>query len=574
MILRRLYLYLVSAAGVALLATGLSLLGATVLLFVFNDPSAQDSRGSLAIYTAMTLVALPVWGIHFWFARRFAMRDPYERSSAIRRLYLYLACLALAVGATIALAVTLADLLRPLLDSCPVTGYAPLGKAGDFGCPTSLNWLNTSQAGWVTLVLLAAWAFHFRVAAADFTAVGEEGASATLRRWYTYPALLIGLLMLLSGASGAIAIGWWRVLNSTMGSFQFVGDALGLALAGAALWVFHARTIAVHHIADDRHSTLRALQGFIAVAVAIATALVGASQILYYLLARVLGVNNPGGVGNNDVLAGLAMPGSLLVVYGATWILVRRRLARDAGTQEADRQAGIRRLYTNLACLVSLAAWAIGAGGLLWTLAEQLEAPLIGITPSPWKDPVSLWVTLLVVGAAVWAAHWRPSPWAADRQSLSRRLYVWAALLSSVLVVLGAGVGMLNALLQQIFSAHPKLADSSNLDFGHYLAVIVVAAAVGIYHWRVLRADAAARPPRVSVHPVAETVAAPAAVVTAVSAPAAPSAAAEVVGPHERRYALSVSDATDDDVHQALANLPPHASYKLTPTEHFAVDGH
>jgi hypothetical protein len=203
----------------------------------------------------------------------------------------------------------------------------------------------------------------------------------------------------------------------------------------------------------------------------------------------------------------------------------------------------------------------------LWTLAEQLEAPIIGVKVGDWKDPVSLWITLLVVGAAVWLAHWRQEPWAVDRQSLSRRLYVWAALLASVLVILGAGVGMLNALLQQVFSANPKLNDPGNLDFGHYLAVIVVAAGVGVYHWSVLRADAAARPPRVVV------VQAPA--VVAVAAPAAvPIHTAELVtDPHSRHYVLSVTDATEDDVHQALASLPPQASYKLTPTEEAVVDG-
>ena len=52
MILRRLYLYLVSAAGLVLLATGLLGLGDTVLLYVFKDPSAQYSGGQLAIFTA------------------------------------------------------------------------------------------------------------------------------------------------------------------------------------------------------------------------------------------------------------------------------------------------------------------------------------------------------------------------------------------------------------------------------------------------------------------------------------------------------------------------------------------
>jgi Domain of unknown function (DUF5671) len=566
MILRRLYLYLVSAAGLGLLAAGLALLGITVLLFVFNDPSAQDNRTNLAIYTAMTLVALPVWGVHFWFARRFAMRDPYERASALRRLYFYWACLASAIGALIAIAITIGDLLRPEIDSCAFRGiFLP--------CPTSPNWLATSQAGWIALVFLAIWAFHFRIAAGDRVAVGEEGASATLRRWYMYVALLIGMFVMLAGASSLIEVAWLKTRNSSLADFRYMGDSAGLLLAGLVVWGFHARTIAQNHVADDRHSTLRALEGFIVVAVSIALALAGASQILYFGLAKALGVQHPGGVGD-DILAALAAPASALVVYGIAWFSMRRRLAQDASSQEADRQAAIRRLYTNLASLVSLGAWAIGAGGLLWTLAEQAEAPIIGVTANDWKDPVSLWTTLLIVGAAVWLAHWRQEPWAADRQSLPRRLYVWAALLGSVLVILGAGVGMLAALLRQVFSAHPTLADTANLDFGHYLAVIVVAAGVGYYHWRVLRADAAARPQKLA----AESRAADAAtVVPAVPAVPAvvPATAVEVADPHTRRYVLSVTDATDDDVHQALANLPPQAAYKLTHADAGAlpVDG-
>jgi hypothetical protein len=111
------------------------------------------------------------------------------------------------------------------------------------------------------------------------------------------------------------------------------------------------------------------------------------------------------------------------------------------------------------------------------------------------------------------------------------------------------------------------LNSASNLDFGHYLAVIVVAAVVGTYHLRALRADAHARPPKPA--------AAPAPVTTVVATPApAPVHDAEPLDPHARYYVLSVTDATEDDVHQALANLPPHAGYKLTHSEQGAVDGH
>lgn len=546
MILRRLYLYLVCAAALVPLAAGLTLLGITVLLFVFNDPSADSSRPALAGFSAMTLVALPVWAVHFWFARRYALRDPAERASAIRRLYVYWACLVTSIGAAIALAVTLARLLVPVLDG---------GR---------LDSLTASQGAWTMAVLLGLWAFHFRVASRDRAAVGEQGAPATLRRWYIYPALLFGFFMMAGGASYLIQLAWLRVLHGSLPSYELLSDPAGELLGGLALWGFHARILAVRFIEDDRKSTLRALEGFIAVGVSIVVALTGASQILYYVLARVLGVSDPGGVGS-DVLAGLAVPGSQLVVYGVAWFMVRRRLARDAGSEEASRQAAIRRLYTNLAALVSLAALGGGAGGVLWTLTEQVEAPVIGVHAADWKDPVSLWVTLLVVGAAVWLAHWRHAPAAPERQSLSRRLYVWAALLASVLAVLGGGIGLLNAVLQQVFSAHPRLDNPDNLNFGHFLAVVLVAAVIGIYHWRVLRADAASRPAKTDAIEAAPPLQ-PAQVVSGLEAvpPAPPE---PVVIGSARRFVLTVEGATDDDVHQALAGLPPQASYRLIPSD-------
>jgi len=550
-ILRRLYLYLVSAAAMVLLAVGLVFLGSTVLLFAFNDPSAESSRSQLAVFTAMTVVALPVWGVHFWVARRFAMRDPFERASALRRLYLYFVCLATALAAMETLAFALFFLFQPVFDQLP------------------LNGLTAAQLVWASVVCVALLGFHFVIASRDRAAVGEEGASATLRRWYMYVALLVGLLTMLSSAAYLLQLGWTKLVLGSIDQYLYMATPAGLVIAGALLWGFHARAIATNHISDDRHSTLRALEGFIAVAFSIGAALFGATQILYYALDRALCVSNPGGAGTN-LLAALAGPGSLLLVYGVAWFLIRRRLARDARTQEADRQAGVRRLYTNLAALISLGAMAYGAAVLLATLLVAAEAPVIGIKAPDWKDPASLSLTLLLVGAAVWLAHWRQAPWAADRQSLSRKLYVWAALLGSVLAVLGGGVGLINALLQQVFSAHPNLADENNLNFGRFLALIVVAAAIGVYHWRVLRSDAATRPPKVTAQP-AILPATVAVVAQTTHEDAAPTA--EVVGPHSRRYTLVVTDATEDDVHQALASLPPQANYHLTPTEQ-TVDGH
>lgn len=537
MILRRLYIYVVSIASLAVLAFGLANLGSTAILFLLNSPDAQSSRSSLAGFTAMVVVAFPLLAIHMWFGRRFARRDPAERASAIRRLYLYLACAGSSIGAAIALAMGVTNLLQQQLD-----GFA-------------FDRVVVAQDAWVAVVLLAIWAVHYRIAARDRAAAGEQDASATLRRWYMYLALVVGLFMLLIGLQGLIQAVWVKSLNPGQSiTYQPLSTSAGLVVGGLFLWGFHAQVLATRHLPDDRKSTLRAVEGFIAVGVCVIVALIGASQILYYGVARALGVDNPGGLGN-DVLAGLGQPASYVIVYGPAWLLIRRRLALDAATGEATRQAGMRRLYTNLVALVSMGAFAVGAADLLAALAQAAEAPIIGVPAPGWKDPVSLGVTLLIVGAVVWLAHWRRVPWLEERHALSRRLYLWAVLLGSMLAVLGGAIGLLYVVFQQAFSAQPRLNDSANLAFGQSLAVVVVAAAVGVYHWRVLRSDASKSPTKSAISP------------GPLEGPAGPAERPPAVevepGTH---YELSVLGATEDDVHQALANLPPQASYRLVPS--------
>ena len=228
--------------------------------------------------------------------------EALERASAIRHLYLYFACLVFSIAGMVFLAMSAGQFLRPVLDGA------------------TLNTESATQDAWGGAVLIGIWAFHFWIAFRDRKVVHEEGASATLRRWYMYVALLVGLLTLLAFTQQIIQVAWTG-LSAPRSATPELAVPIGAALAGALLWGFHARTIAVNYIADDRHATLRAVEGFVAVTVSILTALFGASQVLYYVLARALGVDNPGGAGN-DLVTAAATPVSLLLVYGVAWILI------------------------------------------------------------------------------------------------------------------------------------------------------------------------------------------------------------------------------------------------------------
>ncbi len=518
MIQRRLYLYIVGAASLGMLVVGLANLGTTTLdLLLRPGAIASTYRDAYAGFGAVTLVGLPVWAIHWGIAQRLSDRHADERASAVRRLYLYLAMGVLLVAAAIFVRRFLEDVIGAL-GGQPLDGAAVL------------------RSGWESALLLAFWLYHFRIAAADRATVGETGASASLRRWYAYGLLLFGLAFLLSGARNLLQEIWVLVVQpgQTVALGGSLASALAAMLTGLAVFTFHARWTSRGSIAaDDRRATLRAVAGFLALAVSVGLTLVGASQLLYYLLARALGVQYPGGV-SSGLLVALAGPASTLPVFGLTWIWLRRQLAKDAGQAEASRQAGVRYLYTHLVAFFSVAAMAIGAAGLLWTLSDQVLNQLLGRPAPEWRDHASLFITLALVGTPMWLTHWRAAPDPTERFTLSRRLYLYGALLGTVLAILISAATLIYRLLGVLLATTGADSGAAVVDIGRAASVVMVAAALGLYHWRIMRADAAARP----------------------AAPSQPVSAPE-------QFSLEIRGASEEQIRRALGGLPGGASYSL-----------
>jgi hypothetical protein len=398
---------------------------------------------------------------------------------------------------------------------------------------------------WLGLVFSAAWLYHFRQAGADRLAVGEQAASATLRRWYAYGLLVLGLALLLVGARNLLE-GIWQLLASialnqpSLNAGALIPPPLATMLTGLAAWSFHSRWTSTPPLADDdRRSTLRVVAGFLVLATSVVLALFGASQILYYALALTLGVDHPGGV-SDPILLALASPAATVLVFGLAWIWIRRQLARDTQQTEEVRQAGVRRLYTHLVALVALALLATGAAGLLWTLSDQLLNHLLNRTVGDWRDQVSLFITFAVVGAVMWLTHWRPAPALTERFTLSRRLYVYATLLGSVLALLIAGAWLVYHLIGLLLGTSDATSGAAIVDIGRSVAVILVAGALAFYHWRILQLDSAARP-------------------TTAQTPTEP----DIAVSQAQTIQVTVTGATEQQIREALKSLPPGSRYSL-----------
>lgn len=475
--IRRIYVFVLAGAGLAALASGVADVLRVLLEVAVRTPAASANterflREGISVWGAAALVGLPIWALHWAWAQRSTRSGAWEPGLALRRLYLYLVL----AFALIALTFNAVDLLDTLVAPLDVGRRAAdlLGSAART-LPT-------------LLVASAVWAYHLRVTRADWAAVGEAGASATLRRWYVYGAALLGWWSLLD--AGAQVLGAvWTSLADTSGPGQ--GGVLLSAVPGLlvslAVWLTHWAWLPRGPIAEDDHrSTLRVVYLFLGLLIAVVGTLSGASQLLYYALARLLGVERPGGVGGS-LLVAAATPGSAALVFGLGWWYQGAALrVQAARSVEQPRQAGIRRFATYLVALAGLAALGVGVGGVLWTL---LDLALAGTSGEAWRSDVARFITITVVGLAAWLASWRPSTRvsASEARALSRRLYLYLGLIGAMLAVLGGGGTLLYRLLTLLLG---EAASRSLLgDLAHAVAVLLVGGVVAVYQARAIRRD-------------------------------------------------------------------------------------
>src|SRR5579871_4353297 len=219
---RRIYLYLVTFASLAALAVGTANL-LRALLEAWVSTASATSPGYLqdqvSLWGAAALVGLPVWWVHWSWARRLE-RDVAERASSLRRLFLY----AVLAGSTIVVWVTLDEVLSGIV----------MAIVGELATPLRLI------VPPLPLIAVGSgvWIYHWRVAAADRAAAGEFGPSATLRRWYLYGFALCGLLALLLGAQMFLMHAW--ELMSGSGISRGVGvSGASTAILGLLVWELH-----------------------------------------------------------------------------------------------------------------------------------------------------------------------------------------------------------------------------------------------------------------------------------------------------------------------------------------------
>lgn len=499
---RRLYLYLMSGITLGVLAYGLQ----SVLVVLFGALGMErgsfggfggDQRQQLSLAAALIGVGLPVWGIHWRLAQRGlrpgAANADAERGSTIRAVYLTgVLGVLLAVGVNAA-----GELLRGVLQSL-------LGASRDYGSPDVASSLAT------VAVTGLAWGYHVATRRRDMRVGQLTGAAAWMPRVYLYGAALGGLFAGLTGVEGllttianALFVPGDNSLQPGLTGF-LVAQGLASTLVGGTVWLGHwwyAARLVGHSDwrgASERPARLR-LAFYVAVALGSASSLIrlGAAA-LTAVLSLVLGAG-PAVVGiattGSDVarLVGVALLSA--IPWAIVWTLHRRAMSREASEAgDPARIATAVRLDQHANAIVALGYGAVGLG---WLLGLLLDLLLGGdrATSGSWRDDVSTFAPMALIGSAAWLWWWwriqarQRADAAGEAASTVRRSYLLIILAASVIASLGSAALILYRLFGSVLGAN--LGGNPASELSAPIGALLVAGAVGLYHGRALRQDAA-----------------------------------------------------------------------------------
>jgi hypothetical protein len=506
---RRWYVYIICAVALQSLAWGAIGLLRNLLTLPGRAPVTLT-----AFQIALLVIGLPVYLAHWLQAERLAARDPDERESPLRRLYLY-GTLAAFLGPAVAQVFDLfARLFRLALGSSPRPIVAPLESSGQ-----------VLVRDLIALAVLAVlFAYHWRILRRDSAQAAETGDAGTLRRLFVLGFSAAGLTLAILGLDHLVSwllfhlglglgpAGAARALNNVV-----LADEISRLLVGLPVWLgfwaWEQRLYAGGHPAE-RDSALRKFYLYAAVFIGVTTGVSSLAVVLADLFRRLLSLPT---VGN------LRVPLSFIAGMAILWSYHSRVLQQDAATpaqtpappaplQPAEagfamvaaiqdratssRQAAassIRRLYYYLVAAIGLGAFLIGLGGDLSVIIRALGG---GFIP-PYREQLAVFSAALIAGLPVWAIPWRLVQATAtaatpagseERRSLVRKIYIYFYLTAATLTVLGTGVYVLYRLLSLLLGADSQGNLAGNI--GQNLAFLLIGAAVWLYHAYALRSDA------------------------------------------------------------------------------------
>ncbi len=466
---RRFYFYSISFIALMLLVSGVMMVLMSLLDELFGEPVIRRATTRLATGLALTIVGLPLWGLHWRFVQRNVSSQPSERWSILRNLYLYVAT-GVALG------------------FLAYNGYRVIEWALQVGDFPALSWA-------AVLVWGPVWVCHWWIASGET----QENTRETrgIRRLYLYLASALGIAMLASGVGFMVYYflheGYSAAFDPSvigLGRERLAGEAartaLSMAVVGGVIWWAHWFRFA----SADRGSVLRWLYLYVAtIGGGTVAALVGLGIALHVLLSWALGAStDPAATHFRVVTEGLAIS----AVGVAMWTYFKLRMTDEASDHES---AHVSRSYDLLIAAIGLLIVASASVAILDTFLRLISesSPVVVRGEVEWRSRLAIILTLMAIGAPVWWMHWRRIQLAAssdpevERTALPRKLFVMGVLCLGLLALVGGASSTLFIFLRDLLDA--DLSANTLRDLSTGLSVVLTALLVLPYHWAIYRQD-------------------------------------------------------------------------------------
>ena len=442
---RRLYFYVValisSTAGLfAFTSLAFSLVDAWLAqpgLAVISGSGFQ--RTTIASNAGLLIVTTPIFLLHWATIQARVARPEYpgERTAALRKFFHYVAS-AIALGLLLTMAQNLLSGIAQLAFGQPIAASKLLPAV----------WLQDLIAIGAAGALLWYWQ---TIARSDGDFGLEAGLAAVWRRLFLAGVIITGLTMILFGSAGVIsaAIQWGidRIIPSVTRIWfaPRLGGGIALILIGTVvartgLQVWH--DIVMRRPAEEESALLRLFLYVTAVGGAVAT-LVPTAIVLRTVLIWIFAGYNRTPLELLDMIAGpLAFIPAGAVIWWRFWHVIQAMEARAGVRAEG---ATVRRIYFYAVAATGLVLLWIGLVNVVQVILDALLTTRQAMNGPVWERPLATGVSLLVVGAPVWALHWRAvqhvarrtdAEGAAERASLPRRIYLYGVAFAGAILIL------------------------------------------------------------------------------------------------------------------------------------------
>ena len=438
--IRRLYFYLIATVS---LLVGLG--GLISLLEILSEVwlgdvgvsanTASYVRNAVARNAGTLLVATPIFLLHWLYIQRLRT-EPVERASGIRKFALHLLS-AVTLGWGAALAGELLQGITELL----------------LGVPLAESDIWPSQWLFLALGILvnaALFAYIQRQLRADGDWGQEIGWAGTWRRVFQTVVGLVGLSVFISGVGVVLETLWQVILPSAprdVGEYWMRGRlSMGFAMLaiGGLLWRFNwlRWQQIIRDNPEDGRTALRRFYLYGSVIISALATLVPAAVLLRQLLLLLFGVGDASESMGNGLATPLAFLPVGLVLWFWHWRLIKREAASYGDSPESDM---VRRIYYYSVAAIGLILTWFGLVDILRVLLDLLSPAQTALSGQFRAEQLANGLSLLAVGAPVWALHWRTvqsvarQPGAvgeAERSSWPRRVYLYFVALAGALIIL------------------------------------------------------------------------------------------------------------------------------------------